>query len=175
MPGSRPRVLLIILACAAAAAGIGITIFLGMERLSASQLHAGQYQSQIARLQRSLRPEGELASVRDVLKAELKERRSRYYRHEEMNPYTFGALVRKRLVSNGLSVVRYQLVELKGESSLEFTVSGPAVCFIHFLKEVSESKKYWAISSLALSMRGSTAVMDAVFRIGYEVLSSESG
>jgi hypothetical protein len=85
-----------------------------------------------------------------------------------MDPYSFGTGVRKKLASLGMHVVRYQVLEIKGRDTLEFSVSGPARALVLFLKEVSESKKYWSISLLKVSIHAGTAAVDAVLRIGYE-------
>ncbi len=173
MPDKKTRRLLVLLAAVAALAALGISFMLGAERLRAARVKAAEYEKQIARLEQSLPPESEILALRDRLQKELKDRNNRFYRPEDMNPYSFGTLIKKLLVSHGMSVIRYQVIELKGASSLEFTVSGPALSLIRFLKEVSESEKYWTVSSLALTMRSGTGVMDAVFRIGYEVLPAE--
>ncbi len=170
MLDNKTRRLLLLLAVAGMVAAFGIALTLGGERLRGARAIGAQYEAQIRKLEQSLPPEREIISLRDRLKGELVERKGRSYRPDEMNPYSFGTLVKKRLVTHGMSVVRYQVIEAKGESALEFSVSGSIVSLVLFLKEVSESEKDWSISSLDLRMRGGTGAMDAVFRIGYEVL-----
>jgi hypothetical protein len=175
MLDKKTRRLLALLVAAVAVAGIGVAVTLGSERLRSARAIGEQYEAQVRKLEQSLPAEKEILALRDRLRAELDQRKGRFYRPDEMNPYSFGTLIKKRLVAHGMSVVRYQLIEVKGESSLEFSVSGPIMSLTLFLKEVSESEKDWTISSLDLTMRGGTGTMDAVFRIGYEVLPAGAG
>jgi hypothetical protein len=173
MPDRKTLRLLALLAAAAAVSGLGIAFTVGGERLSEARAVGGQYEAQIRKLEQTLPAEKDILSLRDRLKAEIEAKKGRFYRPDEMNPYSFGTLIKRRLASYGMSVVRYQVLDLKGENSLEFSVSGPVMSLVRFLREVSEFPKNWTISSFTLTMRGGTGAMDAVFRIGYEVLPAQ--
>jgi hypothetical protein len=144
----------------------------GIERLRTAEEKSGQYRTQIARLRQSLQMQSQSASRRQQLEDQMKIARARFYPPGEIDPYSFGTMVRKRLAAEGMRVIRYQVVEIKGRSGLEFTVSGPIRSLVLFLKEVSESQKYWSMTSLTLTMREGISVVEAVFRIGYEELAS---
>jgi hypothetical protein len=174
MLAKRERFLLAVLGGIVALCALVIAFMLGLERLNEPRRKAAQYESQIAKLSGSLPSEEEIALQRDALKAELADRTARFYKPDELNPYSFGTLITKKLSSHGITVVRYQVVEVSRRSFLEFTVSGAVRSLILFLKEVSESEKYWTIPSLTLTIREGTLTADAVFRIGYEVLDAKS-
>jgi hypothetical protein len=168
----RGRRLLLVLAALAGVTALTVAISSGVERLRFAKEKAVQFEAQMARLQQSLRSQIEIAAVQERLKGRLESERRHFYAPREIDPYSFGTLVRKKLTFQGIEVTRYQVVELKGRCSLEFAVSGSIRSLILFLKEVSESQKYWSISSLTIVMREGTGTIKAVFRIGYEETDS---
>jgi hypothetical protein len=157
------------LAGAIIAAALAVVFNLGGERLKTAHSRVIQLQQQNEKLRQSISSEVPAISLRDQLQRDLAVMKTRYYSPNEMNPYSFGTLIKKKLVSLGLTVVRYQVIELKDANSLEFAVFGPIGSLLLFLKEASEAERYWAISSLVITMREGTASADAVLRIGYEV------
>jgi hypothetical protein len=170
MLAKREKLLLGILTAVISVAALGIVFSLGAERLRSALVNVGQYREQNEKLRRSIGSEEvDALSLRERLQGELAVMKTRFYGPGEMNPYSFGALIKKKLGSLGLAVVRYQVIEVKGVSSLEFSISGSINSIILLFKEVSESERYWTISSLALTMREDAVGADAVFRIGYEV------
>jgi hypothetical protein len=174
MLAKREKILLIVLSVAAAAAAVSIILFLGSERIRTAQSRAAEYRKQIEKLSHSTPPEAEVVSLRDRLAAEYAAKKASFYSADEMNPYSFGTIIKKELTSRGITVVRYQVVESQGKSSLEFSVTGSVRSLILFLKQVSESDKFWTISSFSLSMREGTEIADSTFRIGYEVIDTEN-
>lgn len=174
MLAKRERRLLVALGVVVALSLLTIALILGMERLGAARVKAAQYEAQIAKLSRSLPSESDISALRESLKKELDARKARFYSPDQMNPYSFGTLIKKELTSHGITVIRYQVIEIRGKSSLEFSVSGNVKSLILFLQDVSRSEKYWTISSLTLTMREGTERVDAVFRIGYEVLDKKN-
>jgi len=169
MPAKREKQLLVVLAAVICITALGIVISLGAERLKAARTDAAQFRDQIEKLERSIGSETQAKALRDRLHGELDVMKTRFYAPNEVNPYSFGTLIKKKLASLGMAVVRYQVIEVKGASILEFSVSGSLYSFVLFLKEVSESERYWTISSLAMTTREGAGGVDAVFRIGYEV------
>ena len=93
----------------------------GIERLRTAEEKSGQYRTQIARLRQSLQMQSQSASRRQQLEDQMKIARARFYPPGEIDPYSFGTMVRKRLAAEGMRVIRYQVVEIKGRSGLEFT------------------------------------------------------
>lgn len=170
MPSRRERRLLALLAGAVVVAAAAVAFGLGTERLRAAQAQAEKLRAGIAGLQKALPSEAGSASWMESRGAELSALRSRFYPPAEMNPYSFGALVKDRLTALGMGVVRYQVVEVQGRKDLEFSVTGPVRSLVLFLKGVSEAEKFSSIPSLTLTVREGTDVADAVFRIGYETL-----
>ncbi|MGO9307790.1 MAG: hypothetical protein ACLQDL_02055 [Spirochaetia bacterium] len=164
----REARLLFALAVLLGAAALAAAVSLGAERLRDAREKNGVYRAQIVRLQQSLQSLAELSALQEHLKARLESEKARFYSPREIDPYSFGVLIRKMLGARGMEVVRYQVTALEGRSSLEFVVSGSIRSLVLFLQEISDSRKYWGISSLSLTMRESSAMVDAVFRIGYE-------
>jgi hypothetical protein len=169
MAARKDARLRVALAGAIIAAALAIAFSLGGERLKTVKSSINRVRQQNERLQQSIRSEVPAISLRDQLQRNLVDMKRRYYSPSEMNRYSFGTLIKKRLGSLGLTVVRYQVIELKEANSLEFSVFGPVGSLVQFFKAVSESERCWAITSLVITMREGTASADAVFRIGYEV------
>ncbi len=170
----REKILLGILGASAALALLTMGLVFGLDRISTAQKRAAQYQEQIRRLSQSMPPETEVAALRDRLQTELAKRKARFYTPDQMNTYAFGTIIKKELTSRGIRVIRYQVVESKGKSSLEFAVSGSIRALIQFFKQVSESDKFWTISSLSLSMKDAYDSAEATFRVGYEVIETDN-
>jgi len=171
-PGSsmidrRQRVLLLLLAAVAGIAASGIAVSEGVGRLTAARADAARYEARIARLRESVPAAVGGARAREALADEIAARRARLYGPDEMNPYSFGTLVKSTLSSLGISVLRYQVVEVKGAPYVEFTASGSARSFVIFLRGVSDYGKAWTIPSMSLTLREGIDVADALFRIGY--------
>ena len=168
----REKRLVVVLVAGVAAAVFATSIGISSARLTAAREKAALCRGQIARLQQSLSSQTELSSARERLTAEITRSRTLFYAPGEIDVYSFGTLVRKKLSARGMTVVRYQVTDLEGGSSLMLTVFGPIGSLVLFLEDVSESPRYWAITSLTLTMREGTATVDAVLRIGYEITGS---
>ena len=169
MLAKREKGLLAVLAAVVSLSVLGIAFAFGEQRLSAAEASAARYQMQNEKLRRSIGLEKQEIAERDRLRGELMVLRTHFYAQNEMDPYSFGTIIKKKLGSLGLNVVRYQVIDVKGASSLEFSVSGSIRSLVPFLKDVSDADRYWTIPSLTLTMREGTGEVDAVFRIGYEV------
>lgn len=174
MLAKREKQLLVVLIVVAALCAVGMGTALGVEALGTARERAAQYEEQVRRLSESLTSEASLSARRDLLKAELDRERAHFYSPGEMNPYLFGTLVRQKLSTHGIAVIRYQVVEEKSGNSVEFSVSGNIRSLVLFLKEVSDSTKYWTISSMTLNMSEGGSDFTAVFRIGYGTLDSQN-
>ncbi len=169
MLASSTRRLLIILCAVAAVAVVGVTLQLGLERLAAARAGIVLHEEQVHALQESLPSMADIVRQRDALKAEVDRRTARFYAKGETDPYAFGTLIRRKLASLGITVQRYQLVDVKGASYMEFSATGPARAFVLFLRDVSQAPRLWSLPSLTLTVREATDTVDAVFRIGYVV------
>ena len=175
MAGNVPRRLLVVLACAAALSTAAVSFDLGFQRLRGARAATALWEARVRKLQQSLPAESRMTAARDMLEKDLAERAAYFYAAGEINPWSFGAAVKGRLSALGMTVVRYQVIDLKGRSWLEFSVTGSARAFILFLRDVSRGQKYWSIPSLSLTIREGTGTIDAFFRIGYEVINSNGG
>ncbi|MCX7030486.1 MAG: hypothetical protein NTU62_10255 [Spirochaetes bacterium] len=167
MVDRRTRVLLLILVAAAGFVASGIALSEGVGRLVAARAAVTLHEARIAWLRDSLMRAEDGAEAREALTEEIAARGARFTTAEEMNPYSFGTLVKKKLFSLGISVLRYQVVEVKGAPYVEFTASGSARSFVIFLRDVSEYEKVWIIPSMSLTLREGTDSADAFIRIGY--------
>jgi hypothetical protein len=172
MVDRKRRVLLLLLAAAAAIVASGIFVSEGAGRLTAARADAARYEARIAGLRGSLPTSAGGADAREALAEEIAARRARLYGPDEMNPWSFGALVKSTLSSLGVSVLRYQVVVVKGTPYVEFTANGSARAFVTFLRGVSDNGKAWIIPSMSLTLREGTDSADAVFRIGYATVEA---
>jgi hypothetical protein len=111
----------------------------------------------------------QLVQERDALRKDVQQRGARFYAKDETDPYAFGAVIRKELASLGISVLRYQVIDVKGASYLEFSVSGSARSFVQFLRAVSQAPKVWSIPSMTLSVEEGSGMVNVDFRIGYAI------
>ena len=103
-----------------------------------------------------------------VLVARIAEARSRLYAPGEIDPVRFGIIIRDLLLAEGLAIARYQTVEQGSATALEFSIEGSARSVARFLRRVSESPKWWAVSFLSLRSGGGDGSVQAVLRIHYE-------
>ncbi len=171
MLAKREKTLLGILIGVVVLSGAGLGIQMGVERLTDARSKVAQYEAQIRKISQALPAEEDIVTRAAAMKAELADVTSRFYAPEDLNPYSFGTLIKKKLAGLGITVVRYQVVETGGKSFLEFSVTGSARSIVQFFKDVSEAGKYWTVPMLTLTMREGTEKADVVFRIGYEVLT----
>ncbi len=170
MPGSTTNRLLALLGGAVLVAAAAVALDLGMERLSAAKGRIALHEGQLRALQRSL-PSAidQLVQQRDTLRADVQQRAARFYAKDETDPYAFGAVIRNELASLGIAVLRYQVIDVKGASYLEFSVSGSARSFVQFLRAVSQAPRAWTIPSMTLSVEEGSGVVNVDFRIGYAI------
>jgi hypothetical protein len=171
MLAKREKILLLALGAVIALCAVVICIVLGSERLNAAAGKISQYEAQIGKLSGSMPSLTEITALRDQAKTELERKKARFYAPGEISLYDFGLLMKKRLVALGMSVARTEFIE----DSVQFSVTGSIRSLVLFLKEVSASEKYWTLSSLTLRMREGTETVDAVFRMGYEVIDNAAG
>ena len=174
MADSSPQRLLLLLAAAVGIAIIGITLDVLLERLSEARRRSDRMEAQARTLRQALAPAPDLAGERDALKMEVAQRVAHFYGIDALTPYSFGTLVKTKLISSGMKVHRYQIVEMKGKSFLEFSLSGSARGLLIFLRDVCQQEKLWAIPSMTVATRPGSDVVDVVFRIGYEIIDAKN-
>jgi hypothetical protein len=172
MAASRTRTLLAALALALVLAGSAITAVEGVGRLTAARAAGRRLEARIERLEEAQPGADVGADAREALAEEIAARAGRFYAADEMNPYGFGTLIKERLSSLGISVLRYQVVEATGAPVVEFAAYGDVRAFVAFLRGVSECEKVWVIPSLSLTLREGSETADAVFRIGYATVGA---
>ena len=151
-----------------------MVVSFGLERLEAARSASVSLQKQIRMLAQGSPSESQLLARRDSLQATLSSVKSRFYRADEMSPYAFGDLIKQKLAGLGIDIARYQVVDAKGRSYLEFTAGGSALAVARFVRSAFESGKYWSIPSLTIKSRGGEGTVDVVFQIGYEILVDEN-
>jgi hypothetical protein len=168
-----PRRLPVILLSAVCAIVLGAVLDLSLKRLSSAYQGVARYDSEVIRLRRLLAPGPDLLIERDQLRARVSAGASRFYAADFLTAYTFGELVKQKLASCSMKVQHYQVIEVKGRSFLEFSVTGSARGMVFFIRAVSQQEKYWSIPSATIIEHPDGGSIDAVFRIGYEVDNSK--
>ena len=175
MVDKRQRVLLGLLGLSVAIASCAIVMSFLFDRLADATADIDRYNARIARLHQSA-PEASVAQESiESLREEISELGARFYGPEEMNPYLFGTIVKQKLAAGGMEVSRYQVIDVKGSTVLEFSVSGSIRSFLGFLRDVSQAEKIWTIPTMTCRIREGTERVDAVFRIRYAVIDSPPG
>ncbi len=175
MVDKRQRVLLGLLGASIAIAACAIVLSYGLDRLADATASIDRYDDRIARLRQTAPDASITRESIDSLQKEIGELEARFYGPEEMNPYLFGTIVKQKLAARGMEVLRYQVIDVKGSTVLEFSVSGSIRSFLGFLRDVSQAEKIWTIPSMTCRVREGTERVDAVFRIRYAVIDPASG
>ncbi len=174
MADRKVRRLLFILCGAASAAGLSVCAELGIERLGESRSRILRYESQLQRIRAAVRSENELSAMKADLEERKERIRARFYSPEEISPYSFASLVKKRLGSLGIVVARYQVSDLKGKAVVDFSVTGTPRALLQFLRDASREEKYWSVESFILTARQGSRIVDVAMRIGDEVVDAEN-
>ena len=164
----RVLLLVVIIACA------GIYYYLKVERLRTLQEQIQLAEQQIKTISLKTPDEDQIVKQKNLLYEELKKEKEKLYSSSEIDPYQFSITIRKLLSSNGLTIKKYQTIEVKENSYLEFSISGDALGFAEFLKSVFSSNKYWYIPFLSVDARKGDGSINAVFRITYETMNEEN-
>lgn len=151
------------------AGGIGVSI--GLQKLSDARQKILVYETHVIQQAASLPAEKDVTAQRDALKVQLQDLTKRFYNPGEMDPYQFGDIIKKRLAADGIKVTNYQVITESGKTTLEFSVTGSANSLVLFLKEISEAEKIWNMATFTLTLKEKSLTADAVFRIGYEVIT----
>ncbi len=170
----RRTVVLALLAAAVVVVAAGITAGWGLERLADARLSATRSEERIGRIRKTLPTAADVDAARTALRSEIDAASSRFYAAEEMNPYLFGTIVKQKLSAMGISVQRYQVVDVKGTSYVEYSATGSARSIVTFLRDVSSSAKLWTIPAMSLTFHEGSDKVDAVVRIGYAVLDQKN-
>jgi hypothetical protein len=164
----RERILMAFLGWSIVAAAAAVSLVLIGERSAGlqSRIAAMEEQLQAVRLQLDARS----ADGTDIqaLEERVQELRARFYEQGRMDPYSFGVQVRDLLVQSGLSIRRYQTVDVRGSTLLEFSLQGDALSLARFLQRVASRPKQWTITFLSVRAPRDSSTVQAVLRIGYE-------
>jgi hypothetical protein len=170
----RERLLLFVLgwALAIAAAAVGVTLITERAAGLAGDIEA--MEKQLGELQAQIAAGTGTSLDLDRMEQQIAGLRDRFYRKGEMDPYTFGVMIRDLLLETGLSIRRYQTVEVRGTTLLEFSIQGDARALMRFLRKVSNAPKQWTVSFLSIRAPREAGTVQAVFRIGYEEYDEES-
>ncbi len=174
MADRRTTVLLSLLVVAVVVVAAGIAVSWGLERLADARLAASVAEQRIARIRRSLPSAADVNGARAALRAEIDAAFSRFYSPDEMNPYLFGTIVKQKLSGLGIHVQRYQVIDVKGTSYVEYSATGSARSFVTFLRDVSSSAKLWTIPAMSLTFHEGSDTVEAVVRVGYAVVETKS-
>lgn len=166
----RERIMLHVLMWTIIAAAVGTGGYLIRERHRDLQSRIRAIEEQLDRFQRKPLGKEELLLERERLLQEIGREASRFYRVDEIDPYRFANTVRELLSQNGLTIRRYQTIEISTGTLLEFSVEGDSLRFFSFLAAVADSPKYWSIPTVSLSTLADGQRISAVFRITYETI-----
>ncbi|MCK5196702.1 MAG: hypothetical protein KAR21_00040 [Spirochaetales bacterium] len=147
---------------------IVLFLFIINDRNSIAEERIERYTAQIESLQNSFSKETNLAEIKTMYNEAIESERIKYYLPDQMDIYRFGRIIQNLLLSLDLEIKRYQTVEDRDVTLLEFSISGSSLSFITFIQEVYKGEKHWGIPYLVIKTRGGSGDVEVVFRIGYE-------
>ncbi len=171
MPTKKEKTLLAIMGVVLLLVAGGIGVSFGLSKLTDARQKIVVYETHVIQQAASLPAEKDITAQRDALKVQLQDITTRFYNPGEMDPYQFGDIIKKKLAADGIKVTNYQIITESGKTTLEFSVTGSARSMVLFLKEVSEAETIWNMATFTLTLREKSLTADAVFRIGYEVIT----
>jgi hypothetical protein len=148
----------------------GVYFYITLERIKLLGQNIQLVEKQIQEIIERVPSEGELLARKNSVLEELNREKGRYYTREEIDPYQYSVIIKKLLTSDGMNIKRYQTVEVKDITYLEYSVDGDALGFVEFLKNVSSSDKHWNIPYLSIDVRKGEGNFDSLFRITYETI-----
>jgi hypothetical protein len=172
MLNRREKILLQIMVWVIIAAVFGVFLFFQLVRNAETKKDIALLEQQLARWTAQPGSEEDLLTRKAALLADLSDLENRFYVRNDMDPFRFGILVRDLLAAHRLEINRYQTIESGGNTILEFAVQGDALNLVEFLKQVELQPRYWSVSFLSIRTQTESSRINAVFRVGYEVLDA---
>jgi hypothetical protein len=142
------------------------------ERLGYLEGKIREYRSLIEKLEGRFPDKGVLEKENARLEQEAEELKARFYRQGETDPYRLGMVLQKRIESHGLTVKRFQTVEVESRIFLDFSLQGDGVGLFRFLRWISEGEKILSLPSLTVRA-GEGGKVEAELRIGYEIFDPD--
>jgi hypothetical protein len=161
-----------VLAAAAALASSVVAAGEALGRLAAARADAARLEARVDRLREEAGDAAGAAAERDALRAEVAALAARRYDAGTMNPFAFATLVKARLSSLGVMVLRYQVVEGGANPGVEVEAAGSVGSLVAFLHAVCRDEARWVVPSLTLAVRPGDGSADAQLRIGYAVVDA---
>jgi len=169
----RERALLFVLLWVLAAFAAGIVSYFKIEEMTALGQKTDMLEKQVQKLTLKAPNSDDLIGEKDRLMQSIGTEKEKYYYTDEIDPYQFSIILKKILSETGLYIKKYQTIEVKERTYLEYSVSGDALQLAAFLRVVSDSEKYWSIPFLSINARKGDGTVDAVFRINYETIDEK--
>ena len=166
----RERVLLYILAWVVIVVAFGIYFYFKTEEMASLQQKTDMLERQMQKVTVKSPDSEDLQVRKDTLVNQIQIEKEKYYHRDDIDPYQFSIVIRNLLSTNGLTIKKYQTIELTDYTSLEFSIAGGVLELIEFLKAVSYADKHWNMSFLTLDARKGDGTVDTIFRINYETL-----
>lgn len=172
MPVSRTRTLWWLLAATAALTTSAVASVEALGTFAAARADAVRLEARVDLLREEAAGAVGAAAERDALRAEVAALAARRYDAGTMNPYAFATLVKARLSSLGVSVLRYKVVDEGANPCVEVEAAGSVRSLVAFLNAVSRNEKLWVVPSLTLSVRPADGTADVQLRIGYALVDA---
>jgi hypothetical protein len=169
----RERVLLFVLLWVVAAFAAGVVSYFKIEKIATLGQKTALIEKQVQKITLKAPNSDDLMGKKDLLVQRIGTEKEKYYYTDEIDPYQFSTIIKNILSEKGLYIKKYQTIEVKERTYLEYSVSGDALQLAAFLKVVSDSDKYWSIPFLSVDARKGDGTIDAVFRINYETIDEK--
>jgi hypothetical protein len=151
----------------------GIFFYFKIEEMSSLGQKTAQLEKQVQKITVKAPSSDELIGKKDLLMKRIGMEKAKYYYADEIDPYQFSITIKNILSEKGLYIKKYQTIEVKKRTYLEYSVTGNALELAEFLRIVEDSDKYWSIPFLSIDARKGDGTIDAVFRINYETIDEK--
>lgn len=169
----RERTLLFVLLWVFAVFTAGIVFYFKLEEMTSLGQKTAMLEKQVQKITMKAPNSDDLTGEKGLLVERIGMEKAKYYYRDEIDPYQFSTIIKNLLSEKGLYIKKYQTIEVKERTYLEYSVSGDALELAEFLRVVADSDKYWSIPFLSIDARKGDGTIDAVFRINYETINEK--
>ena len=172
MPNER-RILLVILAVVTigAAGFIGVPI-LRSER-AALEERIVRHEAQLIELSSAASTEMFDLDEIEALRGRYERLSARFYRADEIDPYSFASEVSRRIAEHGMTIERSQPLPGESGGSVEFVLRGRPSYLFSFLSSIAEHERFWSVPFVAITTDGAPTRARIRLQVGYETISND--
>ncbi|MCG8478409.1 MAG: hypothetical protein MI724_04875 [Spirochaetales bacterium] len=172
MPNER-RILLIILATVIVGAAGFVAVPIIRSERAVLEERITRHETQLIELSSGAAAEPLDADEIAALRERYERLSSRFYRTDEIDPYSFASEVSRRIVEHGMTIERSQPLPGESGGSVEFVLRGRPSHLLAFLSSISEHGRFWSVPFVAVTTDGAPTRARIRLQVGYETISDD--